>query len=168
MKRHKLECFTLVAPGRRPISSFTLPTGALDVFAGDPRGMLWAYFDEDGRLQEVVDGKWLPDQSKNGRPGRWKGKLGLELLDAVAHARAEGAKNTAAAIEMLQKQEGRDISLDDSLDDQWRDYPARYLEKAYVEAKKFWQPYFDRHLPDQDKSFWFPDTKTMKKNRSCS
>jgi hypothetical protein len=150
----------LVAPGGQPFSSFTLPTGVSDGFEGDPRGMLWAYFYEDGRLAE--DGRF--DRLKNGRPGRWKGKLGLQLLDAVAHARAEGAKNTAAAIEMLQKQDGRDISLDR----QWRDYPARYLEKAYVEAKKFWQPYFDRHLPDQDKSFWFPDTKTTKKNRSCS
>jgi hypothetical protein len=157
MKRRTLEHFTLVAPGGRPAFSFSLPTDASDGFESDPRGRLWACFDEDGRL--VVDGKL-----KNGRPGRWKGKLGLQLLDAVAHARAEGAKNTAAAIEMLQKQEGRDLSLDD----QWRDYPARYLEKAYVEAKKFWQPYFDRHLPDQDKSFWFPDTKTMKKNRACS
>lgn len=129
---------------------------------------LWDLFDWDGKLS---------GRPTTGRPGQWKGRLGLRLLDAIASIRANGAKDTAAAIEILRSQRYRNrieilrerIDSGNRLSFDWSGYKARYLEKAYVEAKKFWWPYFVEHkLGDQEKSYWFPDTKTIKKNRSCS
>ena len=137
MKQRALDSVILVAPGKQ--------------------ASLMAYFDDDGRLAVDRDGNLL--DLPNGRPGKWKGKVGFLLLDAVAHARANGAKDTAAAIEILRKQKPRR-----QRDHDWRGYKARYLAKAYVEAKEFWRPYFARRqLGDKDKSIWFPDTKTAKK-----
>jgi hypothetical protein len=138
MKRPALESVVLVAPGKQ--------------------ASLMAYFDDDGRLAVDRDGNLL--DLPNGRPGKWKGRTGFLLLDAIAHARADGAKDTAAAIEILRKRKPERPSKYPD----WRGYKARYLAKAYVEAKEFWRPYFARRqLGDQDKTIWFPDIKTAKK-----
>jgi len=63
------------------------------------------------------------------RRKKWRGDLGVELVDAVAKAKADGAKTTADAIRKLRKSAT------------WRGHKQRTLEIRYQDAKKFCQPY---------------------------
>src|SRR5262245_7979011 len=73
----------------------------------------------------------LPEKKPTGRKGKWKGKLGFELLTAVEEMKkTHGTKRTAEAIKILQHASSR-----------WREYEQRELEARHSEAKKFWAPW---------------------------
>jgi hypothetical protein len=110
------------------------------------RNLLLDFLDMERReiaKRQRIMGPWqfmYEDRSaapqRTGRHSEWRDLLGLRLIDEVAEIKAGGAKTTAEAIRMLREKKSPR---------EWRNYQQRYLEKCHAIAKKFWQPYIDRH-----------------------
>jgi hypothetical protein len=75
----------------------------------------------------------FPWPGKAGRPSKWRGRLGFELLEAVEAIRKDNGIGIATAIEALCKSSPI-----------WGKYQRRTLEARYQEARKFWQPWIEQ------------------------
>jgi hypothetical protein len=77
----------------------------------------------------------------SGASSKWKGKLGLELVEAVETLQVQrGFRRTGPAMRLKPtksvSQAIRELRLQDP--DKWEDYLSGDLEKRYYEAKKYW------------------------------
>ena len=83
----------------------------------------------------------LPGESNRGAPGKWKGRLGIELLAAIEYERIAKAKHgkrrttVAAAIRALRdERHWQNVERDNK----WGRYGFADLHRGYYSAKKFW------------------------------
>jgi|SRR6516225_9916462 len=82
---------------------------------------------------------------KRGAPSKWKGKLGLELIEAVENIQSADPVRLAvkAGGRLPTKPKLMDVAkairaLREQHQDKWGEYLSNDLEKRYYEAKKAW------------------------------